>query len=526
MLAVSTTSALRLFRLRSKAGSLKVQKLEAPSDIIKLGAKAVHISPDRRWLAIVRIDNSVRLCRITKIEDSKTYPQLLPGLIHLKRLPRDPPQMKYQYGTLGPYNRSITCLAFSADSRVLVVGDLSGFLDTWVLEGHEDLTQDPDGGQINAYSAVTSDDDSSDEENDEEQHATVIFGQHWIRNPSASLLIKLPASPLVLSFRPSSTQSPPALTNGSLGVHPTRHTPHPHSHDLPHGEDRLLALTAENQMYEFNVLSGRLSDWSRRNPTSSLPREFRNIRDRAMGALWDVRNNNERIWVYGVTWLWMFDLSKDLPAPDDQDSKTLVTTGEHETKQLKRKRPSSSDDDESTARSRYDTGAGSKIARSRLGLGIGPEVRKIKGAEKDKGQLINLAPEQSLASDEEDDLVLANEDDPVSQSLRSNELEERQLQQSYEDGQQDVDGEASASEKTGLRRRKGSERPSQWHTYKYRPILGIVLIGGETDDEAAAEEEDGADDGLPSGLEVALVERPLWEVALPPQYYGNQEWDP
>ena len=47
-----------------------------------------------------------------------------------------------------------------------------------------------------------------------------------------------------------------------------------------------------------------------------------------------------------------------------------------------------------------------------------------------------------------------------------------------------------------------------WHTYKYRPILGIVPMG---DGEA--------------GLEVALVEIPMWEMYLPPRYYGDQDWE-
>ena len=519
---VSTISNVKIFRLKSRAGAPKVQKLEdTPPGITESGAKSVQISPDQRWLAVVRSDDSIQLHRITESGDARNGPRFLPKIVHLKRLPRDPTRSNYQHGSLGTYNRSISRLAFSADSRILAVGDLSGFLDTWVLEGYEDLTQDVETGSQSARVLKTANDDDSDEESDDEDHAIIILGQHWIRNPVALLLIKLPASPLILSFRPSSTQSNTALTNGSLGVHPTRHTPHPHSHDLPNGEDRLLVFTAENQLYEFNVLTGKMSDWSRRNPPSSLPREFRDIRDRAMGVIWDMQEQTQRIWVYGAAWLWMFDLSKDLPDLDDRDGKTLITNGEDSIKQLKRKRPFERSDDESTARSKHDTGAGSKIAKSKLDLGIGLEVRKFEGEERANNRLIRFAPEQNLASDEENDLVLANENDSALVRLRKSAKERGQAEESYDEGELDVDGETSMP---GMTR---TARPSHWHTFKYRPILGIVPLASGTDDEAAVEEgEDGSDGIVPSGLEVALIERPLWDLDLPPQYHGNQEWDP
>ena len=513
---MSTTSTLKFFRIRSRSGILKIQRLETPSKISGIGARLVHISPDQKWLAIVGTDDNIRLCRIVEEQAAKSRPRLLSEMVHLRRLPRDPLKSKYQYGTHGTYNRSVTHLAFSANSRILAVGDLAGFLDTWVLEGHEDVTQKPkvaEAGQKNETS-VKSDDEDSDEESDEEHHPNVILGQHWIRNPSAVLLIRLPASPLVLSFRPSSMQLPAALTNGGVGVHATRQTPHPHSHDLPVGEDRLCVLTAENQVYEFNVLSGKLSDWSRQNPASTFPREFRDVRDRGMGMIWDVRHENQRIWIYGATWLWMFDLSRNLPPSDDPHSTILVATGRDETKQLKRKRQKISDDDEVTPRSKHDTGAGSKISKSKLELGVAPEMSKIKGEDNSKRQVISLASTQLHSSDEEDDedrdIVLANEDYSVATDSGRN-IESQD--------------EVNADSETQLTKQNGMGKPHYWHTYKYRPILGIVPIGGDLDDDDSAEADGDDADATPmSGLEVALVERPLWDVDLPPQYHGNQEW--
>jgi U3 small nucleolar RNA-associated protein 4 len=56
-----------------------------------------------------------------------------------------------------------------------------------------------------------------------------------------------------------------------------------------------------------------------------------------------------------------------------------------------------------------------------------------------------------------------------------------------------------------------------WHTYKYRPILGIVPLQRE-------EEEAGVGAAL-APVEVALVERPIWDVDLPPRYFADNEWE-
>jgi U3 small nucleolar RNA-associated protein 4 len=51
------------------------------------------------------------------------------------------------------------------------------------------------------------------------------------------------------------------------------------------------------------------------------------------------------------------------------------------------------------------------------------------------------------------------------------------------------------------------QKASWWHTFKYRPILGMVPVSGEQ--------------GQP--LEVVLVERPSWDLDLPPRFVGAHE---
>ena len=526
MLAVSTVAQVKLFRLSPKLGTYKTHKLVAPLELIKFGAKLIQFSPDMRWLAAIRADDSIQLYRINDTKTPKRAPQILPKAVKLRRLHRDLTKRKTQLESLGDYNRRIIRLAFSADSRIFVVADISGFLDSWVLEGHEDLFQkeETEGSEVKASNSTS---DESSDSSDEEKHPAVVFGQHWIRNPSASLIIKLPAAPLVLTFRPSNSQSETTLTNGNVGVHPTRHTPHPHSHDLPNGEDRLFVFTAENHMYEFNILSGSVSDWSRRNPSFTLPRKFRDLRDRAMGAVWDVQRQNERIWLYGVNWLWMFDLSMDLPSLDRESAEPPTVNGGGGNTQLKRKRDNTHDD--LSARPRHDTGAGSKVKNSEIGLGlnVGRKLRKIKGPEGANGQILSFDQEQTPASDEEASYSLTNTSTLLNFRRGGRPQADKDSSEDEESDNENlpnsnaVNSDASANDDIRITKQSIKDRPSHWHTFKYRPILGIVPLGDETDDET----EDGTREGGSGGIEVALVERPLWDLDLPPQYYGNQEWN-
>lgn len=519
MLAACTTSGVKLFRLRPKPRDiLKVSKVEIPPDIGEIGARMVRFSPDGKWLLIIRANSSVQICRLREDESVKKRLSMKRKSMDLKRLSRNTVNTKFLYGSLGNYERSINRIAFSADSRVLVVGDLSGYLDSWVLEGHEDLTQDADE-DVEAMEPSSSSDDS---DADEENRPQVILGQHWIRNPAASLIPKLSAAALILSFRPSKEQST-KLTKGPIAVHPTRKTPHPHSHDLPDGEDRLFAFTCEHHMYEFNVLSGRLSDWSRRNPFSSLPRTFRDIKDRAMGLIWDICGTKERIWLYGNSWLWMFDLSIDFPTatePGEQDEDPNVPPGPDGVNSLKRRREP---DEAYFEASNRNTGAGDKIPRSELSVGIGPKFRKMDGPETSNSQWISADLEQVRASDDDDEHDTANQSTLL--NLRRSSGENTIITDSLAEDHVAPDGEVAAAR---ILARSGiSKTLPYWGTHIYRDILGIVPLGGgsKEDDDEQVGPTLSSDDVEPRGVEVALVERPMWEVDLPPRYHGNQEWD-
>ncbi|PBP27600.1 hypothetical protein BUE80_DR001377 [Diplocarpon rosae] len=405
LLAVSTTAEIKLFQIRPRSteesDGIRVSKVAVP-EAFSTGARLVKFSPDAKWLSIIQPDSHILLTRVWRDPSASPSFRIHPTLSRLSRLDRHVDKLTL-LGGLGAYDRTITQLAWSSDSKVLVVSDLAGFIDSFALLGVEDTSLALPTDAPAASSSGSSYDSGSDSDTDSKSKATprLIFGQHWVRNPAASLIPRLPAAPVVLSFRPG-RQSQKGLPH-SIAPHPTRNTPHPIPHDLPSGEARLLVVTSTSEIFELDVLQGGLSAWSRRNPPTAFPASYRKTLDQAKGAVWDRRR---------------------------------VRHGKE-----------------------HPSGAGGVVPDSTLSTGISRKFRKL--AQDDDNEM----------RVEELDLVPAFAED-------------------------DRDAEAGTKESA-----------NHWHTFKYRPIVGIVVVG-----EGEAE------------LEVALVERPIWEADLPPRYYGEQEW--
>ncbi|GAB7358445.1 hypothetical protein MBLNU230_g2511t1 [Neophaeotheca triangularis] len=424
-LAACTNEEVRVFQLRRRpdSGSLAVRKLAVPDDLRSDGARLLAFSPNGKWLAAVTPDSEVRIARLQSSAARPKHLEVLGKAIELDRRHHKAP---YQTG-FKHYDRTISRLAFADDSSVLVASDLSGCLDSWVLEGHEDLTApaiDTTTHDANSRSSGgDSDQDSSSDSSDDEDEENVIFyGQHWADNPSGHLLPKLDSAPLVLSFRPNhSTQFAleNGVTNGNPGVHATRHNPHAHSHELPQGSHRLFALTGQHHVYEFDILLGRLTEWSRRNPTAALPERFTALQDRAMGAIWDVSGARDRVWLYGSSWLCALDVSSDFG-----ESSSAAT--------LKKRK----------ADDHIEGGKGKKRKDSMTnGTGDKEVLPDGVGAEEDETEQRGLALVRSERKDSEGGLV------PAAKSLE--------------------------------------ERCST--VFKYRPILGIVPMASRNDEKGPVE---------------------------------------
>jgi U3 small nucleolar RNA-associated protein 4 len=473
LLAVSTTTTVKLFQLirpQSGAGvSLRIRKVEVPS---VTGTRSVRLSANGKWLSTISATNDIQLVRIIRTEDTSDQPRALNKLQHLYRLDRDGISQSQLRGPSGSYERSIAHAEFSTDGNAFAVVDLAGYVDTWVIEGHEDSTAPEIDLDDSAQAVMESDD--SDEEDGEKREQIIFLGQHWIQNPSGHLIPRLDSTPVLLSFQPSLEDSSRLQPNGNPAVHPTRHNPHPRSHELPTTDYRLLLVSAEHQLYLFDIMAGRLSEWSRRNPPSSYPREYQQLDLPAKGCIWDITEAQQRIWLYGEKWLFMFDLVKDFS----------ISEADNGVSSKKRKRNGH----------KNNSGAGDPIPKSEAPVAKMRRFDGSKNNEAGKPQWTDVDIAGPVNSDDEDDFEENNQ--PLAILRRGNTQEGGQTAGQLTSGEDNGEG---------LDSQKRSE--PWWHTFKYRPILGILPIGGNASQ-------------IP---EVILVERPSWDLDLPPRFVGSHE---
>jgi U3 small nucleolar RNA-associated protein 4 len=480
LLAVATAREVKLFQMLEQStevsAGLRIRKLEVAST---LGAKLVRFTPDGKWLAIINVANELSMLRIIRTEDER--PRALHTALHLQRLDRGEDASDPLSSPSGLYNRSISHAEFSPDGSVFAVADLAGYVDTWVTEGHEDLTA-PEV-DVDETGAVVADDDDESEDEEGSQKRITFLGQRWIRNPSAHLFPRLRSAPALLSFEPISGSTSRPEPRGNPAVHPTRGNPHPHSHEIPDTEHRLLVVSADQQIHLFEVLAGRLSEWSRRNPPSSYPPQYRILKSPTKGCIWDV-SNQQRLWLYGEGWLFMFDLSKDLPIPESIEMPDAMTGEELETKASKKRKRESA--------RRGANGAGDAVPEKDAPV---TKMRRFDSAEDDESKMPAEIGLHDAQTDEFDYEIEGDQGALV--SLRRSNEEADATDGASDDAAQDTDG--------ALEQQRHSQEP-WWHTFQYRPILGMVPIGKE---------------GQP--LEVVLVERPSWELDLPPRFVGAHE---
>ncbi|KAM3515414.1 hypothetical protein MY11210_000976 [Beauveria gryllotalpidicola] len=432
LLVASTSTDVKAFALEhsnpTKPADVTLSSIELPEQVTKLGASKVQISPDGSWLCFVQNGTRVVIVSISSESNSHT----ITASRHLRRLHRSVPKYILN-GGLGSYERNVAHIAFSPDSKLLATADLAGYVDTWVLRdaAHDGVDGYANGNEEDDASATDS--DSSDD--DAESTSTNEVGR-WIRNPNAKLMPKLPGAPSVLAFSDS--------IPGQEGV-----------------EDyTLAAVTSSWNVVAFNVLQGSLTPWSRRHPRKALPAPVQDLSDLAKGAFWQ----GSRLWIYGVSFLFMLDMSQDLPAPDKEVSEQLVQQG------TKRKRTNPT------------SGAGGRMEKE----GLRPQqIRKYASNKWEDVDVDGPSTSGDVDNDSDDDMM-DGADGELAQ-LRS-----------AMDGSEALSG--GAEDENG--------RKTWWITYKYRPVLGVVSFGGQQD-----------------SLELALVERPTWDIEMQDSYYAGEEWE-
>ncbi|ORY70193.1 WD40-repeat-containing domain protein [Pseudomassariella vexata] len=470
LLVVATTSDIKAFHLRSrddvKRDELKISKVDVPPKIAALGATNLKMSPDGLWFCVIQESSKITLLRILQDADADSKPAIHPRPAKLKRLERGVPK-RIAFGGLGHYDRSITQVTFSPDTKMLAVADMAGYIDTWVLRNSEHTLQEGTDAQPedDATSSSGESDSSADSSDMTDSNS---FGLVWTPNPNGSLVPKLYDAPTILSF----SSHIPAGTSPA-----TRNDVEDKVDDYV-----LLTVTAKQQVLTLHPTVGRLTPWSRRNPVARFPAEFRNIRDLVKGALW----SGTRVWLYGTSFLLMIDTSLDIAGNDPTDPSSAMVSVNGRPGQ-KRKRG-------------VDTGAG-----NRMEIGTAGPRRVERHVEGEAAQEIDF-------------------DLPAPDPMDTDEPSQPEDESESEDSEDERRGElALRRQREGPQGYKG-HAIGFWHTYKYRPILGIVRLEGVKDEQA--NEDDAASylngQGKQS-LEVALVERPLWEVDMAERYVAEVE---
>lgn len=586
LLAVATAAEVKIFYLVLKGLegklSLKICKIEIPEAIASQGAKLLQFSPDGKWLAIITYENKILLTRMSKSSAPESRHLILTAIVKLFRNKRSSDKLFQTDRTSQSYSYTINRIAFSPDSLSLIVSDLSGNLDSWALEGYEDLTGP--AVDIVRKEALSGDSDSSnsddeDEDNEGEKNDTFVYGQRWIRNPWGHKLPRVDSAPIVLSFRPFSSNDRKQYYKDTA-IQPSTNKSDSYSSPQPRNERYVFILTAKHRMYEFSIMSGRLSNWSRNNPTKSLPPEFRRIRDRAMGCIWDIQSERkgekrERIWLYGISWLSMFDLSHNYatpqgtstPAVEEDIATSAAAKNEPSMVNNKRKRRMTAEghDRRYTV---HESGAGSKIPHAEL-RGIGKKVRKSIGPDPLATETIQLngTNDDALSFDEDDDNDDDNDDGSIGNRGNINFVNGNRAyvngvahdndailaDGTDEDLDHHMNDDVTDGDHSGDNDDSG-RKSAKWHClYKYRPILGAVVLAGVSDLAASNEVENGGDiekagqeQKLTNGNisenedyseyegtkaereafalpEVAIVERPVWDLDLPPRFVGTHE---
>ena len=141
LLAVGTAAETKLFHLLhtktdSNLPKVKVKKVDTGKAKLLGSARVLQFSQDSKWVLCVSHNNAISVTRLSASPSTNSDFVSTP----LRRRPEQKNTLQNSFnGCWGSYDRTICGASFSADSRTLVVADLSGNLDTFVLKGQEDL---------------------------------------------------------------------------------------------------------------------------------------------------------------------------------------------------------------------------------------------------------------------------------------------------------------------------------------------------------------------------------------------------
>lgn len=289
-------------------------------------------------------------------------------------------------------------------------------------------------------------------------------------------------------------------------------------------------------------------------------------RERAVGCFWDVDASKgyERVWVYGASWIAMFDLGQDLPGhahivgkaqqqqtveqqlqlqingttttyssssdeaePVDRSLESRITLPQS-ISTTTRKRKHSLDPELAATQAlnaKRATALTQNLTAARSVLsGAGSKI--LKGAEKDSAGIreAKLRKYDKKGREIVSDLSASG----VSRSTAELDGEDGESELEGEDGDDmDIDDDMPTSRRVQTSKQDGqnANKNKPFHMItRYRPILGIIPLSKQDEwENQTAEEADYEPSDV--SLEVAVVERPGWELDLGERFVGKNEKD-
>ncbi|KAF3936554.1 Cirhin [Dactylella cylindrospora] len=484
LVAISTMATIKLFHLRPRKTTvlLRISKLELPDKIATLGARKVLFSPDGRYLTIIAPNSEPYIFRIISSidEDGKAKFDFGP-LYHLDRKDREP-----TLSASGKLDLKDGVIALGRGYERTINTALFSPCGRYLVAA--DL-----GGWMEVWGL-------------EEGKGK------WKLIKAA--LPRLPASPVAAGFRP--------LIKGT------------------HSTSEIFFMTANHTLHEFDILTGQLTPWSKRN-SDRLPKSFLKNKDRCFGLnVVEEKEKGRRIWCYGHGWVFMVNVDKDLNIPGEKQRKRkekreqearekgLIVAGE-ESKGIKRKRgivmtSGAGGEAIGVSRDMMKSTEVTVVGQDREVEGDEDEMKDVDSDEdflvdKVKNELrgnrgevemvhSDSESESSSEEDEEDSESSSNSSDSGSDSGASSDSELSASEHpdkeanSVEGDKMDVDEEGSETKAVAKR----GSGPAHWQTFQYRNIMALLPIGDPNED-----------------LEMVVIERPVTDVKLPPAWMPKKD---
>ena len=328
LLVVATVSRIRLFRIQPSdavPGS-KLCKQRLDPILSEAGARLVRFSPDSTWLLVVGRDSRLIM---TKIAASNHTPYSLV-------LPDRATDTAVSAGQRGAHHRLspvVTCAEFAQDSQRLGIGTSSGEIQIWSQgEGPSTCSQEAGKRPADGFNKLL--DPRSTEASLAQAHSKLDWGSTVWSTENSCAIKNVGASPLVLVFR-QEKQERRSSSRGSTCLGDSDHST-PLLDDYSCSALNLIVFTAKHEIFEFRILTGQLSPWSRAHPPNKIPAALHTVADRVMGCFLESRAEGTRLWAYGSTWVCALMLV-DTPEPTVR-CETPASSQLNVTQHLKRKR--------------------------------------------------------------------------------------------------------------------------------------------------------------------------------------------